>query len=118
MGFLRYQGYMGSVEYNEKEEILHGRVQGMRDVLLNYKGKSVAELEKNFQIAVDKYLDKCHSKGEDPKRPYNGPLNVRLGPDLHARAANMAERLEITLNAFIKEAVEKYLRSLEEYERI
>lgn len=114
MGYLRYEGYMGSVEYDEKDGCLHGQVQGMRDELLNYKGKSVAELEKKFKNGVDKYLAKCQKKDEDPKRPYNGSLNVRLGPDLHFRAAKMAERTGITINAFIKEAVAKLL---EQYEK-
>ena len=113
MGYLRYEGYMGSVEFDEKDECLYGHVQGMRDELLSYKGKSVAELERKFKIAINKYLASCKKKDENPKRPYNGPLNVRLGPDLHFRAAMMAESMCITINAFIKEAV---VRLLEQYE--
>ena len=115
MGYLRYEGYMGSVEYDEKEGCLYGHVQGMRDELLNYKGKSVAELEKKFKNGVDKYLAKCQKKNEEPKRPYNGSLNVRLGPDLHFRAAKMAEWKGITINAVIKEAVTMLL---EKYEKV
>lgn len=115
MGYLRYEGYMGSVEYDEKDGCLHGQVQGMRDELLNYKGKSVAELEKKFKSAIDKYLANCQKKEEAPKRPYNGPLNVRLGPDLHFRAAMTAEWKGITINAFIKEAVENLLEKYKKY---
>ena len=106
---------MGSVEFDEKEDCLYGHVQGMRDVLLNYKGKSVAELEKKFKNAVDKYIEKCQKKGEEPKRPYNGPLNVRLGPDLHGRAALMAETMGLTINALIKKAVAQLLEQYEKY---
>ena len=53
---------MGSVEFDEKEECLYGHVQGMRDTLLTYKGKSVAELEKKFKSAIDKYLANCQKK--------------------------------------------------------
>lgn len=116
MGYLRYEGYMGSVEYDEKDGCLYGHVQGMRDELLNYKGKSVAELEKKFKSAIDKYLANCQKKDETPKRPYNGPLNVRLGPNLHFRAAMMAERTGTTINAFIKEAVAKLLEQYEKYQ--
>ena len=115
MGYLRYAGYMGSVEYDEKEECLYGHVQGMRDAMLDYKGKSVAELERKFKCAVDKYITNCQKKDEEPKRPYNGPLNVRLGPDLHFRTAMMAEMRGITINAFIKEAVTKLLEQYEKY---
>ncbi len=113
MGYLRHQGYMGSVEYDEKEGYLYGHVQGMRDELLTYKGKSIAELEKKFINAIDKYLAKCQKKKEIPKRPYNGPLNVRLGPDLHGRAAMMAEYMGLTINALIKEAVRDFLEKYE-----
>ena len=81
----------------------------MRDELLNYRGKSVAELEKKFKSGIDKYLAKCKKRDVEPKRPYNGPLNVRLGPDLHFRAAMTAEWKGTTINAFIKEAVEDLL---------
>lgn len=113
MGYLRYQGYMGSVEFNEKEGCLQGHVQGMRDELLNYKGKSVAELENKFKNAIDRYLLKCQKKDESPKRPYNGSLNVRLGPDLHGRAALMAEYMGRTINSLIKESVETFLEKYE-----
>lgn len=115
MGYLRYEGYMGSVEYDEKEECLYGHVQGMRDMMLNYKGKSVAELENEFKSSIDKYLAKCQKKGVDPKRPYNGPLNVRLGPELHFRAAMMAETRGTTINSLIKEAVTKLLAQYDGY---
>ena len=106
---------MGSVEFNEKEGCLQGHVQGMRDELLYYKGKSVAELEKKFKNAIDKYLLKCQKKDESPKRPYNGALNVRLGPDLHGRAALMAEYMGRTINSLIKESVETFLEKYEKY---
>lgn len=115
MGYLRYEGYMGSVEYDEKEGCLYGHVQGMRDMVLNYKGKSVTDLERKFKSAIDKYLANCKKKGEEPKRPYNGPLNVRLGPDLHFRAAMTAEWKGITINALIKEAVFKLLEQYKKY---
>lgn len=115
MGYFKYQGYMGSIEYDEKERFLCGHVQGMRDELLNYNGKSVAELEKKFKNAIDKYLFTCQKKGEAPKRPYNGSLNVRLGQDLHSRAALTAEEMGRTINALIKDAVASYLERYSKY---
>ena len=76
MGYLKYQGYMGSVEYDEKEGCLYGHVQGMRDELLSYKGKSVAELEKKFKKGVDRSsLSCCHDgrmEGNNYKCVYKG----------------------------------------------
>ena len=110
MGYLKYKGYLGSVECDEEKKNLYGRVQGLRDELLRYQGESVKELDKNFQKSIDMYLDRCAKKNVDPKKPYNGSLNVRLGPDLHGLAAMVAEQRKITINAFIKDAVRLLLR--------
>ena len=109
MDYLIYKNYFGSVEFDQKAHCLKGRVQGLREESLNYKGQSLDELERNFQNAVDNYIESCYQKKETPKKSYGGPLNIRLGPDLHGRAAYVAEQLGITINAFIKEAVARYL---------
>ena len=109
MAYLEYRDFLGSVELDDKAHRLKGRVQGLREDALNYSGFSLAELEQNFHAAVEKYIERCEKAGEKPKKSYGGPLNVRLGPDLHSRAAAMAERLDRTINSFIKEAVEMTL---------
>lgn len=115
MDYLIYKNYFGSVEFDQKSHSLKGRVQGLREESLNYNGQSLAELERNFQNAVDYYIERCHKKQETPKKSYGGALNIRLGPDLHGRAAYIAEQLGITINALIKEAV---TRHLSQYDRL
>ena len=113
MDYLVFENYFGSVEYDQKEHCLKGRVQGLREESLNYKGQSLAELEENFHKAVNSYISRCLRNDETPKKSYGGPLNVRLGPDLHGRAAYVAEKLGITINAFIKVAVARHLERYE-----
>ena len=117
MGYLCYKGYYGSVEYDEKAGILRGRVQGLRDNLLNYNGMSLQELQKDFEESVNLYLEFCAKKKKDPERPYYGSLTVRLGPDLQARAVLMADRMGMSLNTFIKQAVSEFLIRQDERER-
>lgn len=114
MAYLEYREFLGSVELDDKCHRLKGRVQGLREDSLNYSGFSLEELEQNFHMAVNNYIERCEKNGEKPKKSYGGPLNVRLGPDLHSRAVAMAEKLDRTLNSFIKEAVE---RALYDYEK-
>lgn len=113
MAYLEYKDFLGSVEYDDRCHSLIGRVQGLREKSLSYSGSTLAELEQNFHRSVEKYIESCERMGEKPKKSYGGPLNVRLGPDLHSRAVAMAEKLDRTLNSFIKEAVE---RALYDYE--
>jgi predicted HicB family RNase H-like nuclease len=48
-GMVKYKGYCGSVEYSEGDDILHGRVLGISDVV-SYEGRSIDELKKDFRI--------------------------------------------------------------------
>ena len=41
------------------------------------------------------------------EKPFSGTLNLRLGPDLHQRAALSATAHGVSLNSWIKQAVEE-----------
>ena len=55
---MEYKGYIGSVEFSETDQILFGKVQGIRS-LISYEGTTVAELIDDFHGAVDDYLELC-----------------------------------------------------------
>ena len=63
MGYLKYKGYTGSVEYSEEDKCLFGKVQGMAKDSITYEGSTVEELTKDFEEAVDDYLALCEEKG-------------------------------------------------------
>ena len=109
MGYLKYKGYTGSVEYSEDDKCLFGKVQGMAKDNITYEGATVEELTADFQGAVDDYLALCEEKGIQPRKPYTGVLNVRLTPEIHSGAAMAASQAGITITAFIKNAVAKAL---------
>ena len=109
MGYLKYKGYTGSVEYSEEDKCLFGKVQGMAKDSITYEGSTVEELTEDFQGAVDDYLTLCDEKGIEPRKPYSGVLNVRLTPEIHSSAAMAAQKAGITINAFIRNAVARAL---------
>ena len=51
---MEYKGYIGSVEFSEADQILFGKVQGIRS-LISYEGTTVSELINDFHGAVDAY---------------------------------------------------------------
>jgi len=65
----------------------------------------MSELVKDFHTAVDDYLTACTSDGVKPEVAYKGSFNVRIGSELHKKAAAYAPAHEQTLNSFIAEAV-------------
>lgn len=95
VGYLKYKGYMGSVEYSEKDKCLFGKVQGMFKDCITYEGDTVDELTADFQVAVDDYLKLCAEKGVEPRKPYSGVLKVCLTPEIHSGAAMAARRLAL-----------------------
>ena len=109
MGYLRYKGYTGSVEYSEEDKCLFGKVLGMEKDHITYEGTTVEELTMDFQGAIDDYLQLCVENSIEPRKPYTGVLNVRLTPEIHSGAAMAANKAGISINAFIKNAVAKAL---------
>lgn len=108
---IEYRGYIGSVEFSEEDKIFFGSVQGIRSLIL-YEGTNVDELLNDFHSCVDEYILECEQKGVAPEVAYKGSLNVRLGPDLHKRAAIYAMSKQQSLNSFIEEAVRDKLLSV------
>ena len=109
MGYLKYKGYTGSVEYSEEDKCLFGKVQGLSKDSITYEGSTVEELTADFEGAIDDYLALCEENGIEPRKPYTGVLNVRLTPEIHSGVARAAQNEGITINAFIKNAVARAL---------
>ena len=101
---MEYKGYLGSVEFSPKDNLLFGKVQGIRS-LISYEGSSVEELLMDFHGAVDDYLSACEQEGTEPEQAYKGSFNVRLGSDLHRRAVVYALSHGQSLNSLVEEAV-------------
>ncbi|MBO5636720.1 MAG: type II toxin-antitoxin system HicB family antitoxin [Acidaminococcaceae bacterium] len=108
---MEYKGYVGSIEFSERDGIFFGKVQGIRS-LISYEGTNASDLIADFHGAVDDYLAFCKEEGHAPETAYKGSLNVRLGSELHKRAAIYAISQQQSLNSFIEEAVRDKLTAV------
>jgi predicted HicB family RNase H-like nuclease len=104
---MKYKGYTGSVAFDAEDRIFHGRVLGVSSALIGFEGATVADLEKDFQNAVDDYLELCAEQGKEPEKPFKGSFNIRLSPDLHQSLVLNAANQKMTLNAYIKTVLEQ-----------
>ncbi len=102
---MEYKGYLGTVEYSDRDKVLFGKVLGVNG-LVSYEGKGVAELRADFESAVDEYLEMCSDAGVFPEKVYKGSFNIRLNPELHKKASIAASAKNISLNKYIEAAVE------------
>ena len=107
MGTMKYKGYTGSVDFSDEDNCLYGKVLGMSKVAITYEGNDVNELRKDFEGAIDDYLESCAKRGIEPRKPFCGRLNVRITPEIHSRIAMLAQEAGITINAFIRQTLEK-----------
>lgn len=107
MNTMTHKGYAARVEYSEQDGCFVGHIAGIRDVV-GFHGESVSELRSAFEESVDDYLDTCRKLGREPNHPYSGQFRLRLAPELHARAALVAQTQGKSLNAWVSEAIEKH----------
>ena len=105
---MEHKGYKGYVEFDEENEIFHGEVLYVNDVI-TFQGKSVDELKKEFRDSVDDYIDFCESRGESPEKPVSGSFLIRADPDLHRRCLEAAKKSRTSLNAWAQQALGKAL---------
>jgi len=101
---LEYKGYTGSIEYSGEDNLLFGKVLGIKG-LISYEGKTGSDLENDFKEAIDTYLSDCKSNGIKTEKPFKGSFNVRVSPTLHQRAALLAMEAKVSLNNFVAEAI-------------
>lgn len=112
MDKLTYKGYVAEVHYSEEDKVLFGKIEGISD-LVNFESESAKDIEEEFHKAVDDYLAYCEDVGKSPDKPYKGSFNVRITPELHKQAALYAVMRNKTLNTVVGEAIEGYLRQME-----
>lgn len=106
MNTMSYKGYLGSVNYSDKDQVFYGKIEGING-LVNFEGESVKELTAAFHEAVDDYLAYCADEGIEPDKSYTGMLNVRLTPAIHRQIAMLALQSGLSINAFIKDTLEE-----------
>lgn len=101
-----YKGYAARVEFSEEDDCFVGHIAGIRDVV-GFHATNVKALRAAFHEAVDDYLATCEKAGKSPQRPHSGKVMLRIPPEIHARAAMMAEAEGKSLNQWAAEAFQK-----------
>lgn len=105
---LEYKGYFTKIEYSAEDMVLHGKIEGIRD-LVNFECSDPTRVMQEFQSAVDDYLELCKDLGVSPDKAYSGTFNVRINPDIHRTAAMTAEKRGLSLNQLVSQAIEDFV---------
>lgn len=108
---LNYKGYTGSIEISVEDDVLHGSVLDIKDVV-TFEGTTIEEVKQAFQDSVDDYLAFCQEMGQDPDRPFSGKLPFRTTPDVHRRIFIAAKTSGKSINAWMEETLERAARKV------
>jgi predicted HicB family RNase H-like nuclease len=100
MNAMNYKGYAARIEYSDEDDCLVGHIAGINDVV-GFHADSVPKLHAAFEEAVDDYLETCKKAGRPPQKPYSGKIMLRVTPEIHARAAMLAEAHGKSLNSWV-----------------
>ena len=104
---IKYKGYYGAVEYSDEDEVFHGQILFIKD-LVTFEGESVKELKEGFKYMVDDYIETCKRLGKKPEKPFKGSFNVRIGSELHQKTALFVETHGYkSINSVVKKALEE-----------
>ena len=107
---LSHKGFFGLVNFSAEDCAFYGKVEGIND-LVTFEGTTVDELEEAFKYMVEEHIQDCEQEGKPAEKSYKGSFNVRISPDLHRQAAQIASIQGITLNQLIQRAIQHELEA-------
>ena len=109
MNTMTYKGYISRVEFDERDDVLVGRLLGIYDIV-SFHADNVAQLRSAFEEAVDDYLATCAKLGKSPEKPASGKLMLRVPPQTHSAALLAAQAAGTSLNQWAAKVLENAAR--------
>jgi len=85
---MEYKNYYGSVHYNDEDKLFYGKLEFIQP-LVTYEGTDVHGLRKDFEGAVDDYLELCKEEKIEPEEFFiycdlNNTVEKHGAADQHA----------------------------------
>ena len=102
MNTMEYKGFTARIEYDGEDEVFVGRLLGLR-AIVSFHADTVTKLKREMHVAVDEYVASCERRGETPEKPLSGNVPLRMPPEVHGRAAILAEASGKSLNQLIND---------------
>ena len=108
---LKYKDYYAEVKYDTSADSFHGRVLGMGDVI-DFYGRSVQDLRKEFKKSVEDYLAWCRDEGTPPEKTWHGKLTFRPSDALRRRLLVASAMAGESVNAWVQGVLDRETRKV------
>jgi predicted HicB family RNase H-like nuclease len=106
MATMEYKGYVARIDADEENDGFHGSVINISDTV-NFKGRSMKELRKEFQNSMEEYFNFCKERGREPEQPFSGRFVLRVDPVLHRKITRAAEHDGVSINKWVEAQLER-----------
>lgn len=110
MDILKYKDYEGTAELDMARGVCRGKILFIND-LVTYEAASPSKLQKEFEAAVDDYIETCVTLGREPQKPLKGQFGVRVPAALHKAATLRALTDNVFLNEVVVRALDAYINA-------
>lgn len=101
---MSHKGYTARVEYDDRDNVLVGRLLGIR-CIISVHAETVSALRQQLETAVDDYLAECKEAGVKPEKPASGKLLLRIPSEVHRKALVAAQAAGKSLNQWATEVL-------------
>ncbi|MBV0889797.1 type II toxin-antitoxin system HicB family antitoxin [Komagataeibacter oboediens] len=98
-------GHRAVIQFDPEIGMFRGEFLGLNGGA-DFYADSVEGLRKEGETSLRVFLEMCEEKGIEPTKRYSGKFQVRLSPDVHARAAEIAAARGVSLNRLVQDALE------------
>ncbi len=73
MKHLKYNGYIGDINYSKEDKLYYGKIQGI-DCIVAYEGENIEKLKEDFKEAIQSYEEDFIDK--EPLKSFDEALVV------------------------------------------
>lgn len=101
---MMISGYKAAISFDAENGLFRGEFLGLNGGA-DFYADSVENLKKEGQLSLQVFLDICKEKGISPRKHYSGKFQVRLSPQDHERAIEVAAARGVSLNQFVRDAL-------------
>lgn len=108
MDTMTYKSYEGTADIDMERSVCRGKILFIND-LVTYESETPAGLKREFEAAVDDYLETCTAIGREAQKPLKGMFNVRISPDLHKSLMIRSIKDKVSQNEVVARSLDAYL---------
>lgn len=101
---MELDGFLAVIQFNPETDTFRGEIQGLNGGA-DFYGRTPAELRREFRASLAHFIATAEKHGLPVRKDASGKFNLRIPPELHARASAAAKAAGVSLNTLVERAI-------------